>query len=205
MKGISTKAALAALLGLCVLGNSACVTGRRSVPLTVPDTAVGEVKRGPVYLGEVVDKRKFENAPRDPSIPSIDGDVGKLTPDLKQTFIGRQRNGFGKAMGDIALGNGQTVPGLARSLVTEALENHGYVLSTVPANKSATVAVDEFWAWGTPGAFSVSFEARVGTTLTISGAANPPPSRSSATGSTRGRSPATPIGSSRIRGLSKTS
>jgi hypothetical protein len=78
--------------------------------LNVPTLpSLGSATKGSVVITKVSDDRHFDNKPASPSVPSIDGDVNSLTAEQRKAFIGRQRNGFGKAMGDIVMASGQTV------------------------------------------------------------------------------------------------
>ena len=71
-------------------------------------------------------------------------------------------------MGDIGLPAGQSVPQQVRALVESALRARGYhVVSSDTAATQLKISVDEFWAWFTPGMFSVTFEARVYCALTV--------------------------------------
>lgn len=157
-----------ALLFVLVL-QTGCVTGRRTFEVPVPvSNAKPDAVRGEVYLAAVTDDRVFENKPSDPSTPSIDGDVQSLSAAEKDHMIGRQRNGFGRAMGDIALANGETVTHRVRLLVEEGLRRRGYVISQDPnAPTSASVSIDQFWAWMAPGMFALTFEAKVGTQVVL--------------------------------------
>jgi hypothetical protein len=95
------------MLAIAALSSQAgCVTGRRTFELPIAAHEVPAANKGRVYIGAVTDDRQFENRPSEPSTPSIDGDVTKLSAAQKDQMIGRQRNGFGKAMGDIALAQG---------------------------------------------------------------------------------------------------
>lgn len=122
----------------------------------------------------VTDNRVFENNPKEPSTPSINGDVATMTAEQKGMMIGRQRNTFGKAMGDISLAKGDSVSQRAQILVETALKQRGYQITTdASAPVTASVSVDEFWAWFTPGMWAVSFEARVACTITLKKAGSP--------------------------------
>jgi hypothetical protein len=56
----------------------------------------------------------------------------------------------------------------ARALVEEGLRRRGYTIANDPSSAgTATMAIDEFWAWFTPGMWSVSFEAHVACQITI--------------------------------------
>ena len=143
-----------------VLGG--CVTGRRVMPLPVTTQAVPAATRGTVYIASITDDRQFQNKPSDPSIPSVDGDVSKLSAHLRDQMIGRQRNAFGKAMGDIALPAGDSVTERVRLLVQEAFRRSGYSVTKDPsAANSVDVSVMEFWSWMTPGFAALTFEAKL--------------------------------------------
>ena len=152
----------------CALLASGCVTGRRVIPLEVPEGGASSGERGEIFIGAIEDGRKFENKPTSPSTPSIKGNVDSLTPEQKQVFIARQRNGYGRAMGDVVLPDGQTVPERMRLLIKAGLASNGYKLTDdSAASTSATARVDEFWGWFTPHFATLSFEANVSATITI--------------------------------------
>lgn len=152
---------------------SGCVTGRRSFDVDVPpaDTSSPAQKaagKGPITVGGVTDNRLFENGPSSPSTPSVNGDVDQLSAAQKSTFIGRQRNGFGHAMGDITLPDGQTVQGKVSDLIREGLKRRGYdVTGASGTSNVATAEVQQFWSWMTPGFFALSFEAHLACKVSI--------------------------------------
>ena len=158
--------ALAALCSSLFL--TGCVVGRRTVDLPVTQLGGTAPSKGSIYVGEIADARHFENKPKDASTPSIDGDVNAVGKEQLGTMIGRQRNTYGKAMGDIALPAGDSVAKRARALVEEGLRRHGYAIATDAATpNTATVQIDEFWAWFTPGMWTISFESNISCKLTI--------------------------------------
>jgi hypothetical protein len=115
-----------------------------------------------------VDARDFQNKPSDPSTPSIDGDVTTMSSDQKGMMIGRQRNSYGHAMGDIALPVGESVTERTKVLIEDALRHRGYAVTpNRSAANTASVKIDEFWAWFSPGMFTISFEARVYCTVEL--------------------------------------
>jgi hypothetical protein len=158
-----------ALLVLSILGlTSGCVTGRRSFGVEVPpaESYTKNPGKGSISIGGVVDARHFENKPDSPSTPSINGDVTMLTAEAKSTFIGRQRNGWGHAEGDIVFPKGQTVQGKVAELLREGLKRKGYdVVDSAPG--SITAEVQQFWTWTTPGFFALSFEAQIDCKVTV--------------------------------------
>lgn len=148
---------------LLVFLETGCVTGRRVVPLAIPSSeGAAAADKGAIFLASPVDNRTFQNKPPQPSIPSVDGDVNKLTPEQKASFIGRQRNTFGKALGDVVLPPEQTVPERAKLLVAAALKKRGYTIRDDPNTpNSASVIIDQFWGWYSPGMWYLSYEARI--------------------------------------------
>jgi uncharacterized lipoprotein YajG len=163
--------ALAALAASCLL--SGCVTGRRSFDVGLEAGSLGAAapaNKGALLFGEVTDSRHFENKPGDPSTPSVHGDVNQLSADERSRFIGRQRNGFGHAMGDIVLPDGKTVKTKIVEIMGEGLRQRGYaVVAAGPALATVSVDVQDFWTWTTPGFFALSFEARIGCKVTVTG------------------------------------
>lgn len=148
---------------------SGCVVGRRTVSLSVPATpAMGSATKGAVVIKKISDNRRFENKPKSPSTPSIDGDVNTITAEQKKMFIGRQRNGFGAAMGDIAMPAGQNVENRTFELLREGFARRGYAVAAEGESKDAVeVSIDEFWAWFSPGFATISFESRITCKLTV--------------------------------------
>ncbi|HXA13573.1 MAG TPA: hypothetical protein VNW23_00475, partial [Opitutaceae bacterium] len=103
------KLFIAGLALVFSLFGSGCVAGRRTVDLPVPTATSLPASKGTVAIGSIADARHFENEPSEPSTPSIDGDVNSQSAEQLSAFIGRQRNGYGHAMGDITLPAGETV------------------------------------------------------------------------------------------------
>ena len=147
---------------------SGCVVGRRTVALPIATLGSTGAAKGEFSVVSVTDDRTFQNKPSEPSTPSIDGDVASLSAEQKSLMIGRQRNTYGKAMGDIALPAGDSVKERTKLLVQEIMKSRGYTIVSSPsAANTAEISIDQFWAWGTPGMWSVAFEARVYCTLTL--------------------------------------
>ena len=149
-----TLALAAALVAVSLL--SGCATSRSEIKLSAPATAVAPVaaaaSKGVIYLRTVTDARVFEEKPSDPSHPSLGfGGAATATDEVKARAIGRKRNTFGQALGDVLLENGQTVVGVVRDNLTTAFGAAGYQVATgePPAGAQALVAdvrVTEFWA-----------------------------------------------------------
>lgn len=164
---------LAALLATFLLAG--CVTGTRSLDnLEIPEYSAGESANGNVYIATIVDKREFEQKPASPSTPSVKGTLSKLTPEELSTLIGRQRNGYGKAMGDVALPEGVTVHDAVRDILTTGLESRGYQVVDDPnAANQMSIDINKFWAWFSPGFWAVSFESNLDCAIEFSKSGSP--------------------------------
>ena len=153
---------------LSVVLLSACVTGTRNIQISPPDYVNEKTASGPIYIGSIEDSRNFEAKPRDPSTPSVNGDLASTPKEKLATLIGRQRNGYGAAMGDVALPQGSTVQDRIRELLTKGLESRGYtVVNDAGAAKKVSVDISQFWAWFSPGMWAVSFESNLQCKITF--------------------------------------
>lgn len=118
-----------------------------------------------VKVGTVRDLRQFEATPRNPSRPSLEDKEDINNPTVVARAIGRKRDGFGEAFGDVQLPQGMTVAGLFRDAATVAFRRAGYrVLTTDDPGYAEAPAVDlqilEYWNWCSPGALRGSLESR---------------------------------------------
>ena len=72
------------------------------------------------------------------------------------------------SMGDIGLMDNDSVTKRVRLLVEEGLRRKRYGISNDPkAPAAAAVSVDEFWGWGTPGFWALTFEAKIQCTISV--------------------------------------
>lgn len=155
---------LALVLLPCLFAS--CVLGRRTINPAIP-AAQHPAAKGTVTIASIHDMRVFQNNPSDPRTPSIKGDHNAMNAADKARMVGRQRNGFGKAMGDIALPASQSVQTKVRDLLAEAFARRGYALAPSSGNR-ATANVHLFWAWFTPGMWSLGFESIIQCNVTVS-------------------------------------
>lgn len=147
---------------ISVLVLSGCATSRSvfDVPVPLDNSKDGKIA---VKLVEVIDLRRFETAPRDPSTPSL-GDPAQINDrSITSRALARKRGGFGMAFSDILLPEGRTVEQVVRETVTNALLNKGYAVVNLddPAHAAAPtlkVQIQKFWSWFTPGFFTISLE-----------------------------------------------
>jgi uncharacterized lipoprotein YajG len=145
---------------------ASCVLGRRTINPAIP-SAQHPAANSTVAIATIQDLRVFQNKPTDPSTPSVHGDHTAMNPANKSRMVGRQRNTFGKAMGDIALPASQSVQTKMRDLLAEAFARRGYTLASSSGNH-ASATVQRFWAWATPGMWSLGFESVIQCNVTVS-------------------------------------
>lgn len=155
-----------ALIVICAL-NAGCATGRRTIALDVPVSTAATASKGAISITKVTDERQFENKPAQASTPSIDGDVSTTSRETLKTMIGRQRGGFGAALGDVALTPPATVETEVQALITEGLKRRGYTVGANSRGDSVDVMIKEFWAWFRPGFAEIAFEADIRTVLAV--------------------------------------
>ncbi|MDP3540247.1 MAG: hypothetical protein Q8S26_16250 [Azonexus sp.] len=171
----------AVLIGTIVSITSGCATNRSEVQLAIPASSslqASASKGVTVVIRSVKDERVFENSPSDPSIPSLGFEgSANATQELKSRAIARKRNGFGKALGDVVLQDGQTVPAIVQESLSSAFQQAGYRVAKEASASSPTLLVDvrirKFWAWMTPGFWALTFESRIETDLNIEGKVAP--------------------------------
>ncbi len=152
------------LVGLLTLGImlGGCVTGTRLIDLAPPDYPDSQQASGEIYIGAIQDNRHFEQRPPEASTPSVTGTLSETPAATLATLIGRQRNGYGKAMGDVALPEDGSIQQETRDLLTEGLQSRGYTVTAAQdAPTKIDVSVDRFWGWFSPGMWAVSFETRI--------------------------------------------
>lgn len=166
-----------------------CATSRSEVKLsttaTTPATATAvsaqtqSASNGKtVFIRSVKDERVFEEAPKEPSTPSLGSEGAKGSPELiKAKAIARKRNTFGKALGDVLLGEGQTVTGVVKNDLKNALKKAGYRVEEFDASRPDMIVLDvhikQFWAWFQPGFWAIKLNANIETVIDVSGSGSP--------------------------------
>jgi len=169
----------AAIVVACV-ALAGCATSRSEIKLGSPETpASAAVSPSRVaVIRSIRDERVFEQAPRDPSTPSLGfGGADNATADLRARAIGRKRNTFGKALGDVLLEDNQTVEGVIRDNLAAALRQAGFQVEAGSAAGAAALVIDvrikQFWSWFQPGFWAIKLHANIVTDLDVSGSAAP--------------------------------
>lgn len=154
---------------MAVVAASGCATSRSVVPIDGPSASDSRGQNGTIFIESVVDNRTFEEAPRNPSTPSLGFEGSSAASDeLKARAIGRKRNGYGKALGDVLLPENQTVEALIREYATAAFNDAGWrVVENASADQTVAIQIDELWAWFKPGFWAITLNSNVSTTLTF--------------------------------------
>ncbi len=156
---------------ICLSALSACATTRSEVAVRGQSSTQQETGIAVVLLPPV-DARRFEAAPQTPSIPSLKESSQITDTQITSRALGRKRNGYGMAMGDVLLTPPQTASSLVGDAVKAGLRDSGYrvVEASDPAFATApkiSVRMNEFWTWITPGFGSIKLDNV--TKLTIEG------------------------------------
>lgn len=170
------------IVSICLLLEG-CATSRSELKLAsvAAEPAQAPIAtKGTVILRSVKDERIFEQAPGDPSIPSLGFEgAAQATAETKARAIGRKRNTFGMALGDVLLENGQTVEGVVRENLAAALRQSGYqVLNANPGDPKAILMdahIKQFWAWFQPGFWAITLHTKIETILDVSNSSAPIP------------------------------
>ena len=162
-------------MAVMCLALTGCATSRSELKLSAPTpvATAGPVK-GAVFIRTVSDQRAFQQAPSDPSIPSLGFEgATQASADLKARAIGRKRNTYGKALGDVLLENGQTVTNVVRQNLAAAFTEAGYKVETDPLAASVPLVIDvdvkQFWAWFQPGFWAITLNADIVADLKLAG------------------------------------
>ena len=156
---------------LSALAIGGCATSRSTLDIQLPKGQQAQSNGKQVYLNSVVDKRSFQVNPPNPDIPSLDPSEDQ-TEQIKARAIGRKRNGFGKALGDMLLKDGETVQSLTDKSIKQAFEEKGYsIINSKDRVTKDTYIVDaniqKFWAWMNPGFWQITLSSEISTDLTI--------------------------------------
>lgn len=163
-----------ALCGLVLLSAllGGCATNRGVVTVTAPQKTVAAQTSGKsVFLRSVTDSRIFEERPKRPEIPSLGfGGAGKAADDIRKRAIGRKRNSFGKALGDILLDENSSVELLVADTLRNSFHELGYtVVADERDIRDETLVIDtdirKFWAWMNPGFWAITLSCEIETVM----------------------------------------
>jgi uncharacterized lipoprotein YajG len=168
------------LIAVCTI-LTGCATSRSEIQLAKPSSHPTNValSTGPVVvIRSVKDERIFEQRPHNPSTPSLGFEGADNAPvALKSRAIGRKRNAYGKALGDVVLQGDQTVESVVRENLVSAFEQAGYRVGNNAENEPSALFVDvhikKFWAWINMGFWSLTQSADIATDIDLSGSGTP--------------------------------
>ena len=136
-----------------VAGLVACATGRTVIDLPAPPAASVPAAAGQaVRIRSVSDDRVFDDAPRQPSVPSLGEPASRASASTRAHAVARKCNGYGLAQGDVVLSDRADLRDVMRDNVAAALTRAGYrVDANDPAARNVDVHVRQFWLWLQPG------------------------------------------------------
>ncbi len=160
---------------LAILSISGCATSRSIIDVPYPAAdKFSPANDKEVFIASVKDQRVFETAPREPNIPSLDPTESQ-NDSIRLRSIGRKRNTFGKALGDIILKEDKTVETLMAASIRQAFIENGYRLidSKDKINDKTTVVdatINKFWSWMNPGFSSITLSTEIATDLSLKSA-----------------------------------
>lgn len=155
-------------IAFVALSVSACATSRSVLPIAAPVSE--QPKSGSfVKITEIRDLRQFSVNPSDPSMPSLGSAEEIQDPKITSRALGRKRNGYGMALGDVMLPETTSVTALVRDSAKKALQDKGYVVVDENSPDYAraaplTMDVEQFWAWLGWGftEFTFTFDTKIG-------------------------------------------
>ena len=162
----SASSVAAVVLSILV---SACATGRTVItlpqPKVVPASDLGASQRT-VFVNAVTDSRIFEDAPSEPSTPSLGiAPASASSEEIKARAIARKRHGYGLAQGDVILAEPLTVRQVVKASLESAFTEAGFrVVAQGGSATPAQVHVKQFWLWLQPGVMVGTIRSRVSAT-----------------------------------------
>jgi hypothetical protein len=120
-----------------------------------PTPIPAAVAQGQAQITAVKDNRRFQEAPNDPSTPSLRNVDQLQDRTVTSRAIGRERGSFGWAAGNVMLPVGRSVEQLVRDAMAQALVQVGYEVVDMGSGLTAAalplqIDIEQFWAWYTP-------------------------------------------------------
>lgn len=142
------------LIILCLISNilSGCATNTSNLHV---DTRIDYVASSKpttdaptAYISDIQDGRKFVDRTGYPGNPT----PAISSAEERARSVGRKRNGFGKALGDFKLKDGQTVQGIVREILDDALIDSGFnvIHDSATVTKDTlclNVTITKYWTW----------------------------------------------------------
>ncbi|WP_133125890.1 flagellar biosynthesis protein [Thalassospira marina] len=161
---------LAAVMG-CMMVLGACAVGRSVVDINGPASSINPSEGTAVRIVAVNDLREFQVKPRSADIPSL-SDAKIDDRAITERAYARKRGGFGKALGDVLLPEGETVANQVKEAITTGFRRAGYRVLDGSSNATdaaqaipVTADILEFWTWMQPGFWQLTLHNRIKVTL----------------------------------------
>lgn len=151
---------------------SGCAVNRSVLKVAAPEATPSAAGK-PALIRTIVDKRVFVDRGTDPNMPSLgEGGWEKHTPEQRSRAVGRKRNSWGKAIGDVFLEEGNSVQQMIRASLGAALQRLGYGLvpteSTPPDGTLVLdVVINKYWSWIDMGFATIGIEAEIATDVSV--------------------------------------
>ena len=149
-----------------------CATSRSELRIDAPPAPKAAAAGAPLaVIRNVADQRTFEQAPSNPATPSLGFEgAAAATADVKARAIGRKRNTFGQALGDVLLQSGQTVASVVRDNLAAVLRDAGYRVEDAVTDGATVidVRIRQFWTWSRPGFSAITANVDIDTDLDVS-------------------------------------
>jgi uncharacterized lipoprotein YajG len=158
---------------LFVISLSSCATNRSVLTITPKEDLPSSPLEKFAVIRTVTDAREFMDKPPTPDIPSLgQGGISNHSTELRSRAIGRKRNGYGKALGDVFLDETNSVQKLVNNTLTNILNKYGYKIIDLNSNYPQDtifidVQINKFWSWIDIGFWSIGIEAEIDTNVTI--------------------------------------
>jgi hypothetical protein len=152
---------------------SSCATNRSVLNIDPNNNVLSTPLYKFAIIRSVTDAREFMDKPPTPDIPSLgQGGISKHSAELQARAIGRKRNGYGKALGDVFLDEKNSVQNLVNNTLTNVLNKYGYKTYDINSNYPPgtifiDVTINKFWSWIDIGFWSIGIEAEIDTNVNI--------------------------------------
>lgn len=159
------------LLTVAIFSFTGCIS-RGGLKISVPEESMAKSNGMQIYIRSIQDNREFQVRPKSPNIPSfgLKSDIGN--PAVKCRVVGRQRNGYGKAMRNVFLDENQKIEEVVYAAIKNSLYSLGYEVTNSKASAKTDaiildISIDKFWSWINFGAWTARMDTQIKTTLRL--------------------------------------
>lgn len=161
------------LLSLLLMSGCAVSRSEINVGTPMPSTINNNIDKH-IVLTASYDARIFHDNPATPDIPSLgSGGIANNGVEIRTRAIGRKRNGYGKALGDVLLPQGQSVSQLIDDRISTTLSTLGYTIvkADISSKETPVVKVDiyQFLSWLDVAFTHLTVNTRIMTKISVNG------------------------------------